>query len=85
MYQIKKRPHVHPQTVDAMRNIKIKLGVIDAELAETVGVCRSYINLMLNHRVPMPKKYFVPLDDFLYARQQRADKLAKYKATQKAL
>ena len=67
--------HVRPQTVDLLRNLKMQLGVIDEELAAAAGTCRSYINLMLNHRVPMPMKYFKPLDDFLEKRAYRNEKL----------
>lgn len=72
----KNRPkHVRPQTVDLLRNLKYQLGVIDEELAAAAGTCRSYINLMLNHRVPMPIKYYEPLDNYLLEREKRNEKL----------
>lgn len=57
--------HVDPSIVSRLKILQAVRRIKDEELAEAAGTCRSYINLMMNHRVPFQTKYLKPIEDLL--------------------
>lgn len=64
-----KTKHLRPQTVNLLRNLKMKLRITDQAIADHIGISRCYVNLMLNHKHPFCMKYYEPMDEFLRSKE----------------
>jgi len=58
--------HCTHNVISLLRRLQWKLGIIDQELADAVGISRSYVTLMMNHNVPFQAKYRKPMEDYFY-------------------
>ena len=63
------RKHLTQPEIEELRRRQWALRLPDQELADAAGICRSYITLMMNFRVPFQAKYKAAIEDLFYRKE----------------
>lgn len=63
------RKHLAKQEIEELRRRQWALKIPDQQLADAAGICRSYITLMMNFRVPFQAKYKAAIENLFNRRE----------------